>query len=382
MSAIADEPAGVQLFALTAQGLDAPPPLPSAGVDAAGAGAGQWQAFPPGAVHGLVRGPASRYLWVGGRLGVLAQPPAAPAAAPMPALHQVRVAAADEDIASLLPAIYRRPSPDAPATVLDGIVELLGAALSAVEGRFDDLPSRFEPAAVSDAPGPAPSPLRDLAELVAADLAECRTEEQRRAVVAAAFADSGRRGTAAGLRDAIARAIGVQVRIEEPGQAVSAWALGRTSRLGSGTVLAAGEPAGFIVGSSDLDGARLPAASGSPAPVLTGLAGRFTVSVAAPEIPDRATADRLRRLVERERPAHVEAHVCVVGPRMRVGWQARVGLDAVVAGRPPAFRLGDGTPLGSGAGGLGSTALADTSGETVSDAAPAAGRQPPGRSNA
>jgi hypothetical protein len=36
--------------------------------------------------------------------------------------------------------------------------------------------------------------------------------------------------------------------------------------------------------------------------------------------------------VEREKPAHTEAAVCPVYPRLRVGIQATVGVDSVVGG--------------------------------------------------
>jgi hypothetical protein len=33
--------------------------------------------------------------------------------------------------------------------------------------------------------------------------------------------------------------------------------------------------------------------------------------------------------------------LCIIEPRMRVGFQARVGIDAVVAGPLPAIKLGE-----------------------------------------
>ena len=44
-------------------------------------------------------------------------------------------------------------------------------------------------------------------------------------------------------------------------------------------------------------------------------------------------------LVEREKPAHCDYHLCVIEPRMRVGFQARVGIDTIVASHPTELLL-------------------------------------------
>ncbi len=43
--------------------------------------------------------------------------------------------------------------------------------------------------------------------------------------------------------------------------------------------------------------------------------------------------------VAAEVPAHVRYEVCFVEPRLRIGVQARIGLDAYVAGDGPPLRL-------------------------------------------
>ena len=45
-------------------------------------------------------------------------------------------------------------------------------------------------------------------------------------------------------------------------------------------------------------------------------------------------------MIEREKPAHTAYHLCVIEPRMRVGSQARIGVDAIIAQGPPAVQLG------------------------------------------
>jgi hypothetical protein len=55
----------------------------------------------------------------------------------------------------------------------------------------------------------------------------------------------------------------------------------------------------------------------------------------------------LEAAIEREKPAHTDAHLCVVAPLTTVGFQARIGIDMVVGGDAPDLRLGD--PLDAGA---------------------------------
>jgi len=66
----------------------------------------------------------------------------------------------------------------------------------------------------------------------------------------------------------------------------------------------------------------------------------FTVVVAAAQVPLAAQQQALRRLIEAEKPAHTDFDLCLAEPRMRVGVQARLGIDSIVAGPGPAMRLG------------------------------------------
>ncbi|MCL4852827.1 MAG: hypothetical protein KJZ78_15810, partial [Bryobacteraceae bacterium] len=50
--------------------------------------------------------------------------------------------------------------------------------------------------------------------------------------------------------------------------------------------------------------------------------------------------------IDREKPAHTEYELCVIGPQMRVGIQARVGIDSIVAAGPRGAATGK--PLGDG----------------------------------
>jgi phage tail-like protein len=66
----------------------------------------------------------------------------------------------------------------------------------------------------------------------------------------------------------------------------------------------------------------------------------FTVVVPAAQVALAAQRQALRELIEAEKPAHTDFDLCLVEPRMRVGVQARLGIDSIVAGPGPAMRVG------------------------------------------
>jgi phage tail-like protein len=71
----------------------------------------------------------------------------------------------------------------------------------------------------------------------------------------------------------------------------------------------------------------------------------FTVLVPAAKLRTQRERALLKDVVDAEKPAHTDYHLCFVEPRMRVGFQARVGIDSIVAGPPPPMALA-GTVLG------------------------------------
>ena len=80
-------------------------------------------------------------------------------------------------------------------------------------------------------------------------------------------------------------------------------------------------------------------------PFFSEAAHLFTVSVPAGAFPEQAQRDMLQRIIEAEKPAHTDYHLCFVEPRMRVGFQARLGIDSIIAGPPQPLDLG-GVSLG------------------------------------
>ena len=55
---------------------------------------------------------------------------------------------------------------------------------------------------------------------------------------------------------------------------------------------------------------------------------------------------RIRTLVDQEKPAHTVYQLCIVEPRMRVGYQCRLGIDTVVSGPSRSLALGSEQILG------------------------------------
>jgi len=78
------------------------------------------------------------------------------------------------------------------------------------------------------------------------------------------------------------------------------------------------------------------------APLFDDTAHHFTVRVRAADAKRAGTLDAIRAVLDAEKPAHTDYHLCVVEPTFLVGSQAHVGIDAYVAPVPPAGRYGEG----------------------------------------
>ncbi|HKF74947.1 MAG TPA: hypothetical protein VKF59_02300, partial [Candidatus Dormibacteraeota bacterium] len=113
--------------------------------------------------------------------------------------------------------------------------------------------------------------------------------------------------------------------------------------LGFGSGLPDRDLEGVLVGEATVGetGPEDPATFGAAA--FDSTAHRFTVLVPPAPGLDRAL---VTSVVEAEKPAHTAFHVCFVRPAMRVGLQARVGLDAIVAGAPAPMALDQAAALG------------------------------------
>jgi phage tail-like protein len=103
---------------------------------------------------------------------------------------------------------------------------------------------------------------------------------------------------------------------------------------------------GFDVGNAVVGESRPQAFDEFGAGLCTDYAHLFTVIAPAGRCWRAEDRRALRDVIDAEKPAHTDYHLCFVEPRMRVGFQARLGIDAIVASTPPGGRLGE-TTLGS-----------------------------------
>jgi hypothetical protein len=76
-------------------------------------------------------------------------------------------------------------------------------------------------------------------------------------------------------------------------------------------------------------------------PLFSEAAHLFTILVPAGALPGQAQREMLQQIIEAEKPAHTDYHLCFVEPRMRVGFQARLGVDSIVAQTRPPMELSE-----------------------------------------
>ena len=292
-----------------------------------------------------------RYLWV--RVDLSSKNGAA-----SPWLYQVQAETPGEDYLDYLPAIYARRDAEQQG-FLQSWLALFRSELGDLELLLEDLPRLFDPQTT-----PAEH-LGWLARWLAFDLPAGWSTDERRALFARMVRLYPRRDTLHGLREMIQIYSGVRPQIVESYTERRVWILGESSRLGFDTGLAPLSPDGIVVpdgGGATCD-AGLPASEAwsEPAGVIIGevvvgdrgplaaadlgeplfspTAHHFTVLVPAARLPDPRDRQALVDLLEAEKPAHTDYHLCFIEPRMRVGFQARVGVDTIVAGPPEPFAL-------------------------------------------
>ncbi len=318
--------AHAQIFTCTTAVNDSPPPPPAPPIAApqeTSTPVGGWRPVPRDVLDALVINDQAAALWVG---IVLSGDGRA-----TPALADLRVDYDHETWLGRLPAIYRS-EPDR-RVFLERILALFETLLDRDTALIDALPRLFDPATVPDTGVPT-SWLDWLAGWLDVTLDEAWSDERRRRVVAEAMALHAVRGTADGLRRAVETFTGLAVRVEEPGQLAAPWSLGHVSTLGFTTVLAGAEAQGAVVGTTaTLGQSHLIDGAEHGAPIFDETAHGICVQAYAAELAG-GTSERLERVVRNETPAHTVAHVCAVAPRLTVGFQARVGIDAIVGALP------------------------------------------------
>lgn len=337
----------------------APPPLPS-----------EWRTLMTQDVLLSVLDPPlakgdRRYVWLRVRLST-------DVATQSPRVRQVRAATAAENYLDYLPSTYGRNDEraDGQEGFLRRMLKLLRGELSQEEEWLDDMPR------VADAqflPGQA---LPWLAQWLAFELPQIASEDERRALIARAVALYARRGAPESIAQFVELHTGVRPTILEAFEDRRIWQLGTTSRLDFDTRLPPLDPLGMVVpDTAPAECCEQPAAtahcpcdpvaadassracntgpigraivgeSGPLASYQIGLplfsedAYRFCVFVDGYRAQRPETLAEIRRIVDREKPAHTDYRVSLLEPELRVGLQARVGIDAILGGNPPGFHL-------------------------------------------
>jgi phage tail-like protein len=327
-------PSGTHVQFFTYAGPSVPAYDPNAAVAFSGPG---WQPAPRDGLDLLVLNSGATQLWIGGILRTENNA--------TPLLRQMRLQYGRDTYLNFLPMLYRRNGPL--SDFLERFLSMHQSVMGGIEGKIDDLPRLFDPAAAPN--GNSPSWLAWLAGWLTFVLDENWAEPQTRDYLAGAFDLFERRGTIAGLERYIQMYAGVQAHITEPGLYTSMWSLGDISELGFTTMLAPGPAQGAVVGTTaivnqsnltediDLLGASL----------FDESAHRFCIQVYCAELNQPGAMAAVQAVIAREKPAHTECHICGIDARMRVGVQSRVGIDSVIAQGPPPAELG--SPLGTGA---------------------------------
>jgi phage tail-like protein len=286
----------------------------------------------------LFPGASARQLWIGGVLRGNGET--------TPRIEQIRVDYGRDTAIGSLPSVYRR-DPVARER-LERLLALEETPSRDLDAIIADLPALCDPAAAPS--GAPPAWLRWLAAWLDFDLTDRWSVAETRALIATAFERYGARGTIEGLRRSLQIYTGVDARITEPAAAVRIWALGQSSTLGFTTQLASGSASGAVLdATATLDASHLTRGERFGAPLFEDVAHRFCVDVYCADLRSPRTLDEVRAVLDREKPAHTVYAVRTIGARLRVGLQARVGVDTIVGGRPALATLGTtlcGDPLG------------------------------------
>lgn len=284
-----------------------------------------WQAGPSQGPDFLILSPPGRYLWL--RLDL------AGTGRETPVLAGLEVEFPRVTYLQYLPAVYQTEVGN--RDFLERFLALFEAGLSSIEAKLDHWEMYLDPRTTPAAPRDF---LSWLAGWVGFTFSPAWPEATRRRLLQAVPELYRRRGTASGLKLLLKLALNLEVQIREEfcrrqwlylGQ--SGWG-GREGHLwGSGIVgrlqLSQQSQVGHFALGAPGDPLHDPFAV---------TAHRFTVYYRTQDLPDPAGARRLAALVDQEKPAHTQARLVAVAPRLRVGVQATVGVDTQIGGYPRA----------------------------------------------
>nr|WSZ94591.1 phage tail protein I [Streptomyces sp. NBC_00857] len=287
-----------------------------------------WQTSAPGATDFLVDQPPGRFLRL--RLRLSGDGGATPV------VHRIRLDFPRVTSADLLPPAFRQdPAAD---DFTERFLSLFDSSLADLDRVIERYPALLDPAGVPDRVLPW------LAGLLGLSFEAGWDAKTRRELLAAAPELYRRRGTSWALREAVRIVFGVAPVIDELARD-RLWAQLRDTVGGTGPGLGSvrlfGRSASrFRVGGSELGAAPLRAFGEPDNDPLTAHAHRFRVLLPT----GAADESALRRLVERQAPAHTVGSVRTGGAGFVVGSRSTVGVDTAFVPLPPPV-LGGEHPL-------------------------------------
>jgi hypothetical protein len=95
-------------------------------------------------------------------------------------------------------------------------------------------------------------------------------------------------------------------------------------------MLAPAHPQGAVLGSTaTLDQSHLITNEEFGAPLFEDVAHQFSVQVYRSQLQCEQTLPKVHAVIEAEKPAHTSYHLCIIEPRLRVDFQARLGIDKI-----------------------------------------------------
>jgi phage tail-like protein len=265
-----------------------------------------------------------------------------------PRIQRIRVDFPRSTSAARLPGVYREDPIS--ADFLERFVALFDASIEDLDRVISRFPALLDP---SSTPAEALAWLGSFLDIA---LDPSWAEATRRAILSAAPELYRRRGTPFALARAVQLATGVTPALLELG-ASAPFARTGAFELGSSRLFGRARTR-FTLGSSALGSSPLRSYGDPDRDHVAAVALR--VSVQVPALRSADDAERLRRLVESQKPAHVLATVRVGSERALLGSASAVGIDTRLAGLPLP-RLGVNTRLrrmtalarGSARGGVG-----------------------------
>jgi phage tail-like protein len=280
-----------------------------------------WQTAPPGTTDFLIDQPPGRFLTL--RLRLSGDGSATPV------ISRIRLDFPRVTSADLLPPAYRQdPVAD---DFTERFLSLFDATMAEIDRVIERYPALLDPAGVPDRVLPW------LAGLLGLSFEAGWDAGTRRALLAAAPMLYRRRGTPWALQEAVRIVFGVTPVIDELATD-RRWAHTGGSGLGLGSTRLFGRSSSrFRIGGSALGAAPLRAFGDPDSDPLTAHAHRFRVLLPAGTADEKA----LRRLVERQAPAHTAGSVRIGGVGFVIGSQSTIGVDTAFVPLPPPVLGGD-----------------------------------------